>query len=100
MSESSHNYEFSASKCHLKIIGDTYALYFLELDLRPPFLSIILKSFHVVIIFKRRIECSGQEFINLHAYQYIPIDIDISELIAIRSEKVRSRNQVHVFHHG
>ena len=25
MSESSHNYEFSASKCHLKIIGDTYA---------------------------------------------------------------------------
>lgn len=62
----------------------------------PPFLSIILKSFHVVIIFKRRIECSGQEFINLHAYQYIPIDIDISELIAIRSEKVRSRNQVHV----
>ena len=33
------------------------------------------------------LRCSGQEFINLHAYQYIPIDIDISELIAIRSEK-------------
>lgn len=30
----------------------------------------------------------------------IPIDIDISELIAIRSEKVSCSNQVHVFHHG
>lgn len=57
------------------------------------------QKFHVVIIFKRRIECSGQEFINLHAYQYIPIDIDISELIAIRSKKVSCSNQVHVFHH-
>ena len=37
---------------------------------------------------------------NLLIFMLIPIDIDISELIAIRSEKVRSRNQVHVFHHG
>ena len=46
----------------------------------PRFSPLSSKRFHVVIIFKRRIECSGQEFINLHAYQYIPIDIDISEL--------------------
>ena len=61
------------------------------------FRTVVIEGFHVVVVFQCRVERSRQEFVDLHTNEHVPVDIDVSELITIRSEKIGCSDQAYVF---